>query len=258
MSKINQKAAEFKDLRKKQALANRYIKEQRLELGKSHRFFKSAMNRVKDFQRKHGLKVQSRFSMKDLEETDVEMYEQLLDSIIESTYMNPETYKNFKESQLDYAISQGWAKDREDAELIYEFANSDIVEDLKDKASIDIPSKIVEKYAKYMDSQMTKEDFEDMAKSFMKLYSSGDIGTSEFFNYADAYKELSDINKVQRNYGILSDTDAIMKDAVDSGIVNSFGTNDFEKAINEYKEQIQLDKEGRVLSFIDYFKDYYF
>ena len=257
MSIINKRAKKYESLRQKQALANKYIKQQRTELGESHRFVKSAMERIKTFQNKHDLPNSKRLGMKHLKEEDVESYNQLLDSIIDSTYMNPIRYQEFKESQLEYAVAQGWADDRDEAELIYEFANSDIVDDLKDKASIDIPSKIVEKYAKYMAGRLTKEDFTNMVESFMKRYSSGDLKTGDFFNYADVYKDLSEVASTEKNYGISSTADDIIDEMINDRLLVNMGSNDFNKAIKEYKEQEQYDNEGNLLTFVEYFKRYY-
>ena len=253
---INTKAKKYAPLRKKQALANRFIREQRKTLGDNHKVVNNFMNNFRTFQKTHGLKVQNRLSMQGLKTKDVEVYEQLLDSIINSTYMNPEKYKNFTTNQLNYVMNQGWANTEEEAKRIYDFANSNIVEDLKDLARIDIPSKIVEKYVKYIQGNLTKEEFANMASTFMKYYSSEDMTTSEFFDFADTYYELAKVNKEQDKNGISMTTEEMMDNFISEGIVAFVGTEDFKKAAREYSESPK-GKDNKVSTFIDYFKYFY-
>lgn len=251
--KINPKAKKYANLRKKQALANKYLKQARKELGVNHKQVMSAMNRLHMFQKKHKQARRQTFSMTDLTTKDVELYEQLLDSVLDSTYLNPSKYKDFESSQLDFAIQQGWAKNQEEAKRVYDFANSDLVEELKDVARIDIPSKIVEKYAKYIQGELTQDDFIQMSRAFMNYYESGEMSTGEFFDFADSFKDFADVNKSQKEFGIDQSTEDLFTEALELGIV---GNNDFDKAAKEYKQSPQ-DEDGNIVSFIEYFKQYY-
>ena len=105
-------------LKQKQAIANKYLKIARENLGTNHRSYTAVMDRVHAFQKFHGQSKRPTLSMESLKTGDVDIYNQLLDSIIDSTYTNPEKYEKHKANQLDFAIEKGWAKNQKEAEEI--------------------------------------------------------------------------------------------------------------------------------------------
>ena len=221
---INPKAKKYAGLRKKQATANKYLKQQKKELGKEHRYIKNALDKLDFFQKAHHLDKRPTFSMKGMTTKDVEAYEKLLDSIIDSTYTNPEKYAAHKENQLNFAIEQGWATTKEEAEDVYEFSNSEIVAELKDRGLGDVPSDLVEKYAEYVQANLKPEDFIDMAKLFEEGYSKNKIKADKFFEFADDYKTVVEISKRQENYGIRGSNKELFLEMVNDNIL---GSNDF-------------------------------
>lgn len=244
------------ELREKQRLANKYMKDAKERLGENNRYFNSAVNRITMFQKKAGKTPSMRLTMTKLTDENSDKYERLLDSIIDSTYINPEKYELHKQRQLDFAINEGWASNREEAEQIYDFANSELVAELKDMGLGDIPSELVEKYAKYTQSNMTEEDFTDMAKMFMKSYSSGEVSKEQFYDFVDTYakynKDFSRILNAEFASGIESNMTFV--DAYKLGIYNM---PDVEKATSEYIGALQLDDDGTPLSFIEYLTKFY-
>lgn len=245
----------YKELAKKQKVANKYLKQAQQNFGENYRFVNSAINRINMFQKKRGKKLTTRLTMSKLTEADIEDYNTLLDSILESTYLNPEKYKAHKEKQLKFAIDEGWAKNEEEAENIYRFANSELVAELKDRGLGDIPSKLVEKYSKYVQGEMTEEDFIDMASMYMEKYSEGTMKANEFFDYADAYneyyKEFKKIQELEHQNGL--DTQNTFADMYEIGI---YSNPDIKKAMSEYISEIPME-DGYPVSFLSYFFEYY-
>ena len=242
-------------LREKQRIANRYIKQARQRLGDDHRYVNSAINRISMFQKKIGKKPSARLSMTKLNDSTAEKYEVLLDSIIENTYINPEKYEEHREKQIEFAINEGWAKDRAEAEKVFSFANSELVAQLKDIGLGDIPSKIVEKYVKYMQGNMSEEEFINMATSFMSGYSKGDSRVEEFYDYADMYaqyhEQFEKIQEMEHQNGL--DTTATFADWYKFGI---YGSSDIDKAMSEYMSDVPME-DGFPMSFLSYFFEYY-
>lgn len=192
-------------LKTKQALANKYLKSARENLGVNHKIYISTMNKVRMFQVKHGQTKRPTLSLESLKTGDIEIYNQLLDSIIDSTYTNPQKYEQYKEQQLDFAIEEGWAKDRKEAQEIYNFRNSDLFEQLEDIGLSDVPSKVLEKAAKYGQADMSLEDFKTMTQTFMRAYDSGDETSKTYFDYADRYLKAkkdrkADFDKALQTY----------------------------------------------------------
>lgn len=174
-------------LKQKQALANRFLKEARNNLGSNHRTYVATMNRIHMFQKKHGQSRRPTLSTESLRTGDIDMYNQLLDSVIDSTFINPENYQEFKSNQLDFAISKGWAKDYKEAEEIYNFRNSSLFEELEDLNLVDIPSEILDRTMKYGQADMSLEDFKQMTRTYLRGYANKSLSSNEFFDYSDKY-----------------------------------------------------------------------
>lgn len=209
-------------LKQKQAIANKYLKESRITLGANHRTYVATMNRIHMFQKKHGQTRKPTLSMESLRTGDVDMYNQLLDSVIDSTFTNPENYQEFKNNQLDFAISKGWAKNYKEAEEIYNFRNSSLFEELEDLNLVDIPSEILDRTMKYGQADMSLEDFKQMTRTYLRGYANESLSSNEFFDYSDKYLEAKKTRKA-----------------------------DFDKAVNAY-----LEDDETTLSFLGFLKQF--
>lgn len=201
---INPKAKKWKALRKKQALTNRYIREARQRLGRDNRYYISTMNKVHMFQKTHRQSRRQYISMEALRTGDIEAYENLLDSILENTYINPEKYEKHKSAQIERAIEEGWAENEEEAELVYEMRNSDLFEELEDIIGENMASEVLDKYAEYVQEELSMDDFYTMLKTYKKGYSNDSETSASFFDYADRFislmQERDDITKAAEEY----------------------------------------------------------
>lgn len=184
---INPKAKKYQGLAKKQAEANRYLKEARQTLGKDHRAYVNAMSKLHMFQRKHGLDRKSTLSMSGLTTKDVELYTELVDSIRDSTYLNPTKYKEHMANQVDYFIREGWGSTPEEVKAFMDFRNSDLFESIADENLP--PSTLLDKAAEYNEGQFTLDEFGNFIRLFMKENSGKPTNKSEFFDYADKLAE---------------------------------------------------------------------
>lgn len=184
---INPKAKKYQGLAKKQAEANRYLKEARQTLGKDHRAYTNAMNRLHMFQRKHGLERKNTLSMSGLKTKDVELYTELVDSIRDSTYINPMKYEEHMNNQVNYFMREGWGSTPEEVQAFMDFRNSEVFESISDDSLP--PSTLLDKAAEYNEGQFTLEEFGQLIKLFMKENSGKETDKSEFFNYADKLVE---------------------------------------------------------------------
>jgi len=243
----------YSTLSKKQAMANKYLKDAYERLG-DHRAYNAAIDRINMFQKKHGQKVSSKLTLRNLTDNDTKKYAQILDSILQSTYLNPKKYEEYKRKQYGIAISEGWANDEKQAKEIFDFTNSELIDELKDIGLRDMPSKIVEKYAKYVQEKLSKGEFVSMSELFLSLYEENIVDYSDFFQFADDYKDFSAINERQNEYGIIQSNAEFFGSLVRSGYLTS---PDISKAIYEYNEEPQFNEEGDLLSFIEYFEEYY-
>lgn len=203
---INPKAKKYATLREKQAMANRYLKMSKTDMSAyTQRQYLQAQNRLRMFQNKRGLAKKRTFSMQGLTTADVEMYEQLLDSVIENTRLNPEKSEKHKQSQISFYMEEGWANSEEKAEQLYMFTNSDTYDSLREKGLGDIPSKLVEKFGMLVDSGYSMDEFVDMVSVFQKSTSpTTESDYQEFIsfseNYIDALHYREDVPKAAEEY----------------------------------------------------------
>lgn len=203
-------------LKEKQALANNYLKLAKENLGKNHRNYTNVMDKIHMFQRFHGQSKKNTLSMESLRTGDIDMYNQLLDSIIDNTYTNPEKYMKHKENQLEFAIEQGWATNQKEAEEIYNFRNSDLFSQLEDLGLSDVPSDILNKMAEYGQADLSLEDFKKMSQTFLRAYESGDESSSTYFDYADRFMKA----KSERKDDFSKALDTYMEDEVQGSFLD--------------------------------------
>ena len=204
-------------LRDKTRLANSYLKQAKDTLGSTHKSYIATMAKIHTFQKKHWQTRQGRLSMTDLRTGDIDMYDNLLDSIIESTYMNPEKYATHTKNQTDYFMSQGWGKTEAEVKDYIDFKTSDVFEEIVD---LNIPpSSLFDKAAEYAESDLTIEDFKKTIRTFMKSNRVSGIKKDEaaanFFAYADDYmmlkEERPDLDKAYEEYMSLDTTETFFE-----------------------------------------------
>lgn len=222
----------FEELLEEQKRANRYLRSARRMLGTetsdtyTERAYWNARHRMRNFQKKHNQHLGYQFSMKGLDEEDLDTYEEMLKSVTENTRLNPSLARQHKESQISFYQKQGWAKNEKAAEAMYNFKGTSIFEELMDNNLTDVPSELLERYGKFIDSNYTEEDFSNMLTVFNKelMYNSKQYKDSkDFFKFTDKYIKL-------------------MKK----------GKDDFQKGVKEY-----IDDDTGDYTFFDYMEEFY-
>ena len=180
---INPKAKKYQALAKEQAIANKYLKQARQTLGKDHRAYVNTMNKLHMFQKKHGLDRKTTLSMSGLRTKDVELYKELVESIKESTYLNPTKYQEHMSNQVNYFINEGWGSTPEEVQAFMDFRNSELFESIADENLP--PSTLLDKAAEYNEGELSLDQFGQMIRLFMKENSGKAVDKKDFFNYAD-------------------------------------------------------------------------
>ena len=204
--KINPKAKKYESLAKEQAEVNRFLKDAKTRLGSEHRVYVSTMNKIHMFQKKHNQQRKNTLSMTDLKTTDVDMYKELLDSIKESPFINPQKYAEHQANQREYFRSQGWGETDEEVDAFMEFRNSDVFEEMVDQTIP--PSDLVDKAKEYVESDLTLEDFKNTIllwnKEHMNTGQGVDKDANKFMAFADRYidakSERMDFDKALEEY----------------------------------------------------------
>lgn len=184
----------YKELYKKQALANALIKESRQRLGSQHTSVKSITAMKKQFYGSRGLKSGGQLSFKNLTKYDIDEYNILLDAIIneheEDRYLNPEKYEEFR-NKMDTIFKEQW-KDK----LNNNVTVDDIINVLEDDITTDL-SRMGINYRDVFDTfsnypNATSDDIVVVMVMFKQDFKSSDVSTDDFLRYADDY--LSMIN----------------------------------------------------------------
>lgn len=199
---INPKAKKYQSIAKKQALVNKYLRNAKETLGADHRSYVATLEKIHRFQKKHNLTRQSKLSMTGLKTNDVKMYDTLLDSIIDSTFINPEKYKAHVENQAQFFIDQGWGSDEDEVKVFMEFRDSPLFEELED--IIQVPSSLLDKASEFTQADLSLDDFKQAIRLFMKEYDKHTYSKKEFFEFTDKYMEAKaerdDFDKAYNEY----------------------------------------------------------
>lgn len=187
LGKTALKAKKYADLRAKQSLANQMLYGSKKYLKGDHSARKSALQRKKNFYNKRGLKNPSRLTFKNLTIKDLKAYENLLDSIINNTYLNPEKYKEHL-NRIKENVSQnvldafgGSAEEYDD------FMESDIFKMLIDMG-ID-PSTLVRYMQEFANSGFSMTDFINASREFIQEVDAGTYTIDNFFAFMDEWQE---------------------------------------------------------------------
>lgn len=207
---INPNAKKYSELRKNQAEVNRWLKSARTSLpnGSQHRAYQGAMNRLHMFQRKHHQTVQNTLSLKGLKTSDIDMYKELLTSMKESTFINPEKYAKHQASQRKFFRDEGWGDTDEEIDEFMKFRDSDLVKELEDYSIV--PSSLLDKASEFAQADMSLSDFKTMIllwQDEQKINNKQEVSKNakdEFMkfadNFIDAKQSRDDFSKALEEY----------------------------------------------------------
>lgn len=187
-------AKKYKELREKQATANRIIKRAKEFLPADHKALKQLKAKKKQFYNSRGLKAPAMLSFKNLQRKDLKAYEHLLDSIINNTYLNEEKYNKHRQKQEQSFHDKGI----KDVESAIEILESDIIQDLYNLGLT--PSDVVAMIGEYDKRGLGVDDFIFMCKMFLNEVNAGNRTVDEFFIFGDYFINLyEDFENRQRN-----------------------------------------------------------
>ena len=176
-------AKKYAKVRQLQATANRMLyKSTHIEKSNSKRKQVLAMKR--QFYKSRGIKNPSRLSFRDLSPKDIKAYENLLQSIINNTYINPEKYKQFQDKMRDKFKQQGYDFEYDDIKDIFD---SDIISELLDLGMS--PSDFWQVYNDITVDygEIKPDEFITMLMRFENEMKYGDMTIDEFYEFADNY-----------------------------------------------------------------------
>lgn len=193
MAKIGKRwtAKKYADLREKQKMANEYLYGSKHWLKQGHQARTNALSMKKQFYKSRGLETRGRLSFKNLSRADLKAYEQLLDSIINNTYLNPQKYQAHLEkikSNTDKQILSIFADsgDESGAQAYDDFLQSDIF-----KMLIDVginPSSLVNYITSWESGGFSLSDFVEKSKEFVELFNEDEYTTDDYFAFMDEYR----------------------------------------------------------------------
>lgn len=184
------------ELEKKTDLINSYLNDAEKRLGNDHRFYKQTLTKIERFQKKHELQVNpNTLSVSNLKEKDYEIYNNLLDSINDSKYINPYNYKEYVKQQEEIFKKEGWSTDRGSVKAYMNFRDSALFEELVNMNIL--PSQILDKGTEDTlegDNVLTLNDFKKGIRAFIKSKGKTgvklDKGHQDFVKFIDDYIKL--------------------------------------------------------------------
>ena len=184
------------ELEKKTDLINSYLNDAENRLGNDHRFYKQTLTKIERFQKKHELQVNpNTLSVSNLKEKDYEIYNNILDSINDSKYINPYNYKEYVKQQEEIFKKEGWSTDRGSVKAYMNFRDSALFEELVNMNIL--PSQILDKGTEDTlegDNVLTLNDFKKGIRAFIKSKGKTgvklDKGHQDFVKFIDDYIKL--------------------------------------------------------------------
>ena len=181
------KAKKYKPLREKQATANAMLKEAKGRLKEDHRNIKSTKKKIAQFYHSRGLKVPSRLSFKSLSTKDLKAYNNLLDSIINDTFINKEKYTQYRDKMEENFKEQfGDSMPEISMDDFINIMNHPIVKQLLDMGMS--PSDFIEFYQEFIHEGLSDRDFLLMLYDFSNELGE-DFLIEDFFVYARMWEE---------------------------------------------------------------------
>lgn len=196
------------DLEKKTDLINSYLTDAEKRLGNDHRFYKQTLTKIERFQKKHELQVNpNTLSVSNLKEKDYEIYNNLLDSINDSKYINPYNYKEYVKQQEEIFKKEGWSTDRGSVKAYMNFRDSALFEELVNMNIL--PSQILDKGTEDTlegDNVLTLNDFKKGIRAFIKSKGKTgvklDKGHQDFVKFIDDYIKLKEERSADFDKGL--------------------------------------------------------
>lgn len=182
------KAKKYKSLREKQATANAMLKEAKGRLKEDHRNIKNTKKKIAQFYHSRGLKVPSRLSFKSLSTKDLKAYNNLLDSIINDTFINKEKYDKYRD-KMEENFKEQFGDSLPDVSMddFINIMNHPIVKQLLDMGMS--PSDFIELYEEFVGQGLSDRDFLLMLYDFSKELGE-DFLVEDFFIYAEEWQEI--------------------------------------------------------------------
>lgn len=188
MAKIGKRASakKYAELRKLQARVNRMLYKS-THIEKSNGKRKQVLAMKRQFYKSRGIKNPSHLSFSVLSSKDIKAYTELLKSIENNTFINPEKYKQYQQKMKYRFDEQGYEFDYEE---IDEILDNEIIDELLHAGLT--PSDFWAVYDEYTRGNKDKdraEIFIESMRSFYEDYNAGDVTLDDFFVYTDAYIE---------------------------------------------------------------------
>ena len=185
MAKIGKRvnAKKYKELRELQTKVNKMLyASDHIEKTNVKRQQVLAMKR--QFFKSRGIKNPSKLSFKNLSPKDIKAYKNMLESIANNTYINPEKYKQYQQKMREKFDSYGYDFEYEEIKDVLE---SDIVQELVHEGLT--PSEFWQVYNEITTDygKIDVDDFYDMARAFLHEIRYSDMSINEFFVYADEW-----------------------------------------------------------------------
>ena len=187
MAKIGKRtgAKKYAELRKLQARVNRMLyKSTHIEKGNGKRKQVLAMKR--QFYKSRGIKNPKHLSFRDLSPKDIKAYTELLKSIENNTFINPEKYAKYQEKMRQKFESYGYGFEYEDIKN-----TMDELSDLLDELYIEglTPSDFWQAYNEITNDygEIKQEEFTEMLQDYLNEIKYGDMTIQQFYVFADEW-----------------------------------------------------------------------
>ena len=180
--RVNSK--KYAKLRILQARVNKMLYKS-THIEKSNGKRKQVLAMKRQFYKSRGIKNPSRLSFRDLSPKDIKAYIQLLESIENNTFINPEKYAKYQEKMRKKFESYGYDFTFDEIE---EVLNDDVIDDLiKDGMSPSDFWAIYDDYTKGNTDEERVNEFLKMTLQFKKDFDNNNVTLEDFYVYADAY-----------------------------------------------------------------------
>ena len=174
-------------IRKKQALANKMIKESHGWLRDDHNAYKELKEKKANFYHKRGMRSKSKLSMKDLRYGDLTAYENMLDSIIDTPYFDRDRYEEMNAKNIKN-IREGILHDpNASLEKVQGIINVLESQSIQDLVNAGLKYDIADIYNEFHDRNVNDAIFMDMLESFHKAQADDSTTFDNMLVYADEY-----------------------------------------------------------------------
>lgn len=184
------KAKKYKPLRDKQRQANSMLKEAKGRLKENHRGIRNTKKKIAQFYHSRGLKQPAFLSFKSLQAKDLKAYENLLDSIINDTYINKDKYNDFREKMKENYKQQNGGEEfgtDDEWDAFLDLWNNPIIDDLMEQGLA--PSEFQTLYESFVNDNISDKEFIQMLNDFQAEFGDDDDRLDDFMSYAEQWKD---------------------------------------------------------------------